>query len=292
MYNVFDKMTAHYNAMSKANRKIANYIFRNKDSIHYMSITKLAEGSGVAVATVTRFCRDLGFSSFNAFRLEMAKAQNARTIAIEAAEKAAGGEGAEEGDGEESAFDGFLTRLYKQYADALWKTKEMLREEEVEKAVAILMGAKRVFLVGRGGGYVAAKAASFRFLGISTKFICVEDQYAEAIYASQGGAGDVILCLSYTGAHRSGTGVLRMAKERGIRIVLVTHFVNSPEAALADAVLLCGGIEDPEQSLELNVKSSQMFVIDVLFRKYCEADGARAAEYQIQVAETLKEKVL
>lgn len=75
--DVLDTMTGEYNNLTKSGRKAADYIFAHRVEAQYMSITALAEECGVAEATISRFCRTLGFSGYNDFKLALAKASGA-----------------------------------------------------------------------------------------------------------------------------------------------------------------------------------------------------------------------
>jgi len=63
--------------------------------------------------------------------------------------------------------------------------------------------------------------------------------------------------------------VLELAKQRGVRTVLVTRFSKSPAATLADVVLRCGSNEGPFQFGSVPAKVAQLIVMDALFQEYC-----------------------
>lgn len=79
----------------------------------------------------------------------------------------------------------------------------------------------------------------------------------------------MILFFSYSGATKDMLDVLRPARRRGAKIILVTHFAKSPAAAMADVTLLCGSKEGPLQSGSVAAKMGLLFIIDVLFNEYC-----------------------
>ena len=55
-------------------KKLADYVFSHTAETQYLSITSLAENCDVSEATITRFCRGLGLSGYNAFKLALAQA--------------------------------------------------------------------------------------------------------------------------------------------------------------------------------------------------------------------------
>ena len=70
----------------------------------------------------------------------------------------------------------------------------------------------------------------------------------QAMAAALSTPDDVILFFSYSGATKDMLDVLRPARRRGAKIILVTHFAKSPAAAMADVTLLCGSKEGQLQS--------------------------------------------
>ena len=53
---------------------MADYVLAHKTDVQFMSISELAYESGVAEATISRFCRRLKLKGYNAFKLAVAKA--------------------------------------------------------------------------------------------------------------------------------------------------------------------------------------------------------------------------
>ena len=65
---------------------------------------------------------------------------------------------------------------------------------------------------------------------------------------------------------------LEHAKARGAKIVLITHYADSPAASMADVVLLCGGHERPLQTGSIAAKMAMLFVVDMLVNEFCRRD--------------------
>ena len=57
--NVFERISAEYYNLTPAEKKAADYVLSHQRKTQDMSITELAAASGVAEATVSRFCRRL-----------------------------------------------------------------------------------------------------------------------------------------------------------------------------------------------------------------------------------------
>ena len=72
--NIVEQITEKYHVLTRSGKKLADYIFANTHDAQYLSISSLAENSGVSEASITRFCRSLGLSGYNDLKLELAKA--------------------------------------------------------------------------------------------------------------------------------------------------------------------------------------------------------------------------
>ena len=69
---VMERISAEYYQLTTSERKVAAYITDHQPGTQIMSLSDLAEASGVAEATITRFCRKLGYKGYNAFQLGLA----------------------------------------------------------------------------------------------------------------------------------------------------------------------------------------------------------------------------
>ena len=103
---------------------------------------------------------------------------------------------------------------------------------------------------------------------------------------------DVVLFVSYSGATRDMLETLRAAKAAGAKIILLTHYEDSPGAKLADIVLLCGAQESPLDSGNIPVKVALLYVAEVLVLRYTMDDPENANAAQDRTSEALAVKML
>ena len=235
-----------------------------------MSITSLAESCGVSEATITRFCRGLGLSGYNDFKLALAKCERISNL----------------GDPSDipqtiNAEDDFDTMCHKLHASnivSLNETLEHLNEKTLNQAIDLLSAARHVYCFGQGGSMVMAMEAWARFSTTTSNFIHIEDSHMQTMAAALASPQDVILFFSYSGSTKDMEEVLELAEEQKTPIILVTHFPKSRAAEIADVVLQCGYSESPLQSGSIAAKVGQLFLIECLFYGYCRKNpGIRAA---------------
>ena len=80
---------------------------------------------------------------------------------------------------------------------------------------------------------------------------------------------DAILFFSYSGSTKDMCDTLNIASQRGVPVILITHFPKSAGAEFATVVLQCGCNESPLQSGSVAAKVGQLFIIDCLFYGFC-----------------------
>ncbi len=259
--NLNDNISMHYTQLTKSSRKIADYLAQHAEQAQYLSISALAKECDVAEATIFRFCRALGFEGYN--ELKIALAQSNASVGTGVNYEVYGS--VEPTDDLET----LCARVYTSNMDSLVKTRSVLDLRSVKRAVDMLEEASRIYCLGQGGSLMVAMDVWSRFVMISDKFYNIQDSHLQMMTASLLGPKDVILFFSYSGATRDLADLLRLTRQQGTRVILVTRQADSPAARQADCVLLVGGREGPMQSgSSIPAKVAMLFVADTLVNEY------------------------
>jgi len=267
MHNdILSKISSEFSGLTRSGKALADYILQNKTSVQYMSITALADASGVSEASITRFCRSLGLEGYNDLKLSIA-------IAGSASAENLFQQGSKKGGRKSSGIDEDAQLLVSRNIQALEETRALMDPKSIEKAVELLRNADRVFCFGQGGSNVTAMEAWALFSTVTGKFIHVADSHFQAISTALCSPEDVILFFSYSGATRELQDILKIIHGTEAKLILVTRFKKTPAARYADVLLQCGTNESPLQTGSVEARISQLFIIDYLFHFYCRADS-------------------
>ena len=278
--NVFVHIGSEYYTFTAAEKRLADYILSAQDCISRMSISELANACSVADATVSRFCRRLGYKSYPDFKIAIA---NASAHRLE--DNPLSGEITRE-----DTLEAISQKLLNANTVAMTQTLEVLNLEAVAQAASILRNSTTVLCMGQGGSMLIASEAAHLFSTISGKFRPVSDSHMQAMAAAMMEPMDTILFYSYSGSTLAMLDTLKTAKERGSKVILVTRFPNSPGAALADIVLQCGANENPLQSGSVPARIAQMYLTDILFSEYTRRNLDEAKESRNRIAQALAAK--
>ncbi|MDO4307521.1 MAG: MurR/RpiR family transcriptional regulator [Eubacteriales bacterium] len=282
--NIMEAITNHYHSLTPLGKKLADYLFKHSSETQYLSISALAENSGVSEATITRFCRGLGLSGYNDFKLALAKVDQVTDLGepIDSASPITS----------EDSIDSIFHKIHAANIVSINETLEMLDEKSIRKAVDILSASNRVYCFGHGGSMVMAMEAWARFSTADSRFIHISDSHMQAMAASLATPEDSILFFSYSGSTKDMEDVMQIAKSRKIPVILITHFPTSRAAEFAEVVLVCGYNESPLQSGSIAAKVGQMFLIDCLFYCFCKKNPEICAAARSSTAEAIAKKLL
>ena len=278
--NVFEKINTEYYELTSAEKKVADYAVIHQQRTQFMSISELAEEVGVAEATISRFCRRLGYKGYSAFKLAIANATAGRSELPLRGDEVLPADSVQE----------MARKVYDIDLEAMTQTLELIQPETIRKAADIVVSAGRVLCMGQGGSMILAQECAHLFSTIQMNFIPVMDSHLQAIAASQLTPGDAVIYFSYSGSTKELLKNLRIIRDRKARIILVTRFPKSPGASFADIMLQCGSREGPLQSGSVAARIAQLYLIDVLFGEVCRRDQEGCRLRREMVAEVLSDK--
>ena len=260
--DIFSLLIQSYNNLTRSETRVADYILRHKQQVPLQSISELAAACNVSEATISRFCHTVGCASFNEFKLAVVHANSGSDVV------------------------GMDTDLYSTILptdsleqkcrklcnvsmEALQQTLHELEVDKISDAVELLNRAKSVYCFGQGNSSIVAEDAWGRFSCVSSKFHYISNANLQATTAELLGKDDVVLYFSFSGSVRELVEMGQILQKRDAKLILVTRFPNSPGAAYADLLLICGANEAPQQQGSIAAKIGQLFIVDVLFHEFC-----------------------
>lgn len=278
--NIFRTLTQEYYQFTSAEKRVADYVVSNSELAQAMSISELAQACGVAEATISRFCRRLRYNGYAAFKLAIATSAAARSVSNPLTGEVTA----------EDSIPALAGKLAASSIEAITETQALIQPGVLQAAADTLLRAETVLCMGEGGSMLLAREAAHLFSTAFSGYFPVADSHMQAIYASSLTEKDAILYFSYSGTTTGLMEVLRLTRPRGVPLLLVTRFPNSPGACQADIVLPCGSNESPLQLGSVPARVAQLYLMDVLFSELCRRDLEICKHRRTQVADALAEK--
>ncbi len=244
--------------MPEALRKVAEVILGTPGEAARLTIVDLAERSGTSTATITRFCRALGFAGYA--ELRVAIATETGRVAQQTWQTDIGQEILPD-DGLErvvSVVSGNDIRL-------IQETGEQLDLAVVAKVAQAIAGAGRVLLFGVSSSAAVASEMEYRLQRMRVPTWSRSDAHSALTDAALLGHGDVAIGISHSGRTREAIEVLAEAGSHGAITVAVTSHPRSPLAEVAELVLTTASRETTFRADGFAAIHSQLLVLDVVY---------------------------
>lgn len=282
--DVFDRISTLYNSFTKSEKRLADYILKERDQIMFMSITELAEKSKVGESGIFRFCKNLGLKGYQEFKISVAQSINSeendttRNIDTEILLN--------------DSLEVLAGKVKQTNISALDQTYNLLDYEDLDKAVDKIIAAERIRFFGIGSSLITAMEGQNKFLRVTNKAEVIIDSHFQVMTAAQMNEREVAIIISYSGQTKDSIEVARMAKESGAFVIAITRFSKSPMTAYADVTLLCGANEGPLQGGSLSAKISQLYLLDVLYFEYFKKTFEESKENKEKTARAVADKLV
>jgi DNA-binding MurR/RpiR family transcriptional regulator len=263
--DLFVTIKSHYNTLTSAEKHIADYVLASAKDVLYMTITELANVCDVGDTSVFRFCRHLGKSGYQDFKVDLAQAISEthslpmmQNCIVDCSD----------------ATDVMIQKVLNNNIAVLYETHQLIEPATLATATKWLSESEHICFFGVGASSASAMEACNRFLRVCSKTEFIPDSRIQMMRASLMTNKDLAILFSYSGATKETVSIAEAAKSAGARTICISRFAHSPLAALCDLLFLCGGNEGPLQSGNLSVKAAQLFLMEVLCIAYCQANPA------------------
>ena len=253
-------------------QRVAEQILEDPALAAQASIVDLAERSGTSTATVTRFCRVLGFRGYAALRVALAT-ESGR--AAQARWETDIDRDIEPGDSLDRVLGVIAKRRRPRHPGDRRPASTSPRWPGSPRRSR---QANRVELFGLGSSGTAAREMAFRLERIRVPCWHREDSHKALTNAALLVPGDVAIGCRTAAAPAEAIEVLAEAGEQGALTVAVTSFDKSPLAEAADVVLTTAVHETTFRLAALSALHGQLVALDLIYVAVAQRTYERTSE--------------
>jgi DNA-binding MurR/RpiR family transcriptional regulator len=245
--------------MSGAMAKIADYLLEYPQAPLKLSIGELAKQAGASAATVTRFCRLIGYIGYAPFRVSIATdfgRSTARTSWKTDIGRAFGPH--------DSAAD-VLSTLINAHSRTLRETASAIDLPLMKTLAKRIATSRHVDIYGVGGSAFLAEEMQARLYRIGVSSHVWSEVHAGLTSAALQDSGSVAIGISNSGRTEETIQMLREAGRAGALTVAISNNPTSPLAENADLTIVTSVHEQFLQPDDLSAKHGQLLVLDLLY---------------------------
>ena len=214
------RLESHFPDLTKSERAIASYLLSNHDEAAFLSAYELARRLEISSATVVRFARTVGYDGFPSLRRELQSIFQVKTTpAVRLRHKL------EELGGSQGHV---FTKIVEMEVDYLTEALHSMDPADIDRAVKVLLGARRIFTYGTGPSRMLAELAELRLrrFGIITVAMTASGRdLVETLQLLK--PGDALLATGFQRVLPELKAVMGHAHRLGCPSILITDMLQT-----------------------------------------------------------------
>jgi DNA-binding MurR/RpiR family transcriptional regulator len=272
-FGILDRIKTYQSQMPVSMAKIATVLLDNPRAPLELSITDLAESAGTSAASVTRFCRMIGYSGYSALRVGIA--EDVGRGGAQAAWIADIGRSFGSNDPPEE----IERALLNSHVLSLQTTVGLLDLPTASRVAAAIVKSRHVDVYGVGGSALTALEVEARLYRIGINVHPWSEVHNGLTSAAILDHRCVAIGISNTGRTDETIQMLTVARDAGAHTVAITGNPESPLAKVAQDVLIAASPDGYLQPADLSARHCQLFVVDLLYLLVAQSNFDRTTRF-------------
>lgn len=249
-------------------QKLGNFIVTDPQKVLYLTITELARESETSEASVTRLCRHLGCKGYTEFKMALAlDVQQNQPDTPEGSDS--------------------IGELVEESVQALRDTGKIINREVLRQAGLALHEATSIQIYGVAASAITGDYLHYRLLRLGKPALLFNDMHRAAMNATTVKEGELVIAISSSGSTKDLMHVVRLAKKRKARILMLSNTLSSPLGKMADMLLVAARPEGPLSAGSLSAKVGAMLLVELLIRELATHDSQYTTSSQQTASATL-----
>lgn len=227
----YNKVNEKYSDMTHAQKTVANFVVDHPDDIAFCTLESLAAKINVSTTTVIRFARAMGYSGFSDMQDEVKREMQTKSTLPERLDDLIS---CRSGD------DLTLQSCFATDMDNLSQTLSGLDPQELKKAVDMISGANRIYILGMRSSFSLAHYLTSRLGEIKRNVSFVQSTgmiYPEEVVSA--GEGDVCIAYVFPRYSKTALNILAWMRSYGVKVILFTSMNDLPIRSYGDVCFNC-----------------------------------------------------
>ncbi|MBE5779090.1 MAG: MurR/RpiR family transcriptional regulator [Clostridiales bacterium] len=250
--NILATIRSLYPALTPSGRHVADYVLAHGDEVIFMPITELAYRCSVSETSIMRFCRHVGMSGYQDFRLQLSSA-----IAQEAHLHP-------EANMELDETSQLIETIYSTFSTTIQGTKQLLRPENLRQVSKLINNAREVYFFGSRDSMALTCSACQTFMRTFSMGRSVQVGYTQELLLRNVSREDLVVFLSTRNTDEELYRLAEKAKYAGAKLVSISCCGPTSLSGLCNVNLFCGRM-DPAAQNGANTGESSLNLASVSF---------------------------
>lgn len=210
-----------YGSLSKQEKKVADFIKKNQDSILHYPVAEISKLCNVSQSAVVRFCKQMGFSGMKEFKIfyksgNITGVDNEKPVMWD--------------DDDTTIFN----KIFTQAITTLEKSFGYTNLQTLSKIADIICETGNIDVFGIGGSAIVASYFKNEFMRLGKRINSYDEQYVIDQFMQTFHANDLAVIISRSGENQPLLEIANKAKSAGTKIIAITCTPDSSLTAIAD----------------------------------------------------------
>ncbi|MBN1835107.1 MAG: MurR/RpiR family transcriptional regulator [Spirochaetales bacterium] len=242
-----------YRDLKPIQRRIADYLMSLDLEGLDAPIDEYARQTGASVASISRFCKKIGYDSFQSLKIGLSRELEYEPDLVLPIFRP-------DDDPELT-----IRKAFSEAVANLQSTETAVDFEAMKTVAGRIAGAGQLVLLGLGGSGGVANLGEIMFTHLGFNARAIIDPYAMLVSTGHVRGGDVVVGLTHSGRTRAVLESVRQAREKGAFAVGITNYPRSPLRELVDAALITACQEPRVHVAQSNSMVAQLAILRALF---------------------------
>lgn len=228
--DILTQIQSRMNTFSKGQKLIGNYILTSYDKAAYMTAHKLGLTVKVSESTVVRFATELGYEGYPEMQKALRDVVRNRLTALQRIEVS----------NDRMVGQDILATVMHADSENIRLTMEGIDRQAFEKAVAAILKARKVFIIGVRSASALSDFLGYYFNMMLENVIVIRiNSFSELFEQTlRIGKEDVVIGISFPRYSKRTVKAMRYAKAQGATVIAITDSEVSPLTEIADHTLM------------------------------------------------------
>ena len=237
--------------LRKSEQTVAEFVLKDPKSIIMMKTAEASNEMGISEPTLIRFCKAIGFSGFQEFKINLSQqlAADDYFVMYEI--------------NEDDSIHDLCEKVFDTTISEILNVRSQIDQAILENAIETLVNAKRVEFYAFGGSAPVAMDGQHKFFRLKISSSYISDPHLQFMSANSLEKDDVVVAISQSGTTSALIDSVKIVRKNGVKVIGIMPG-NTPLSNLCDFPLTIDvGVEN-RITKPVTSRIAYTAVIDVL----------------------------
>ena len=193
--------------LRKSEKLVADFVLKDPKSVVTMKTAEASSAIGISEPTLIRFCKALGFSGYQEFKINLSQQLAADDYFVMYEIE------------EDDSIHELCEKVFDTTISEILNVRSQIDQNILEEAIEALANARRVEFYAFGGSAPVAMDAQHKFFRLKIPSSYISDPHIQFMSANSLGKKDVVVAISQSGTTSALLDSVRIVRKSGVKVI-------------------------------------------------------------------------